>query len=257
MTHEAQRDAWDRLSPHLGRNLPVCTDEVLYGPYTPSEGSLQLLGEVAGRRILELGCGAAQASIALAKQDAHCTAVDFSREQLRYAEELAAEEGVSVQFHCAEMHAYLRNTAPGSFDIVLSVCALQYVEDLGPLFALVRCALVEGGLFVFSMDHPLNDLVRMRDGHAVLVRGYFDRGAICWRWEGQEEGPPFVAYHRTLGDVLDLLVEAGFCVERLLEPEPTDEHAAALRPEELERGALLPTVMLWKARACGRPGASV
>lgn len=257
MTNEAQRDAWDRLSPHLRRNLPVCTDEVLYGPYTPGEGSLRMLGEVAGRRILELGCGAAQASIALAKQGAHCTAVDFSREQLRHAEALAAEEGVSVQFHCAEMHAYLRCAAPASFDIVLSVCALQYVEELGPLFALVRRSLAEEGLFVFSMDHPLNNLVRIRDGHAMLVRSYFDRGAIRWRWEGQEEGLPFVVYHRTCGDVLNLLAEAGFWVERLLEPEPTGEHAAALRAEELERGALLPAVMVWKARACGRSAARV
>ncbi len=69
-----------------------------YGPYSPNENKLNLLGNVKGKRILEIGCGGGQCSIAFAKQGAICTGIDISEKQLEYAEKLAKKNKVKVRF---------------------------------------------------------------------------------------------------------------------------------------------------------------
>ncbi len=77
--------------------------DVLYGTGSPNEESLQLIGPVAGKRVLEVGCGGAQASIAFAKQGAVVTAVDVASSEIEFARELAKEHHVSVKFHQRDM----------------------------------------------------------------------------------------------------------------------------------------------------------
>ena len=62
------------------------------------ESELAVLGDVAGLDVLELGCGAAQWSVALAGRGARVTGLDLSEEQLRQAREAAAAAGVEVAF---------------------------------------------------------------------------------------------------------------------------------------------------------------
>jgi len=66
-----------------------------WGVWQIPESHLHVLGEVRGRDVLELGCGAAQWSIALARQGANMTGLDVSEKQLEHARELMARTGVS------------------------------------------------------------------------------------------------------------------------------------------------------------------
>ena len=70
------RDWWDKASEHYQAENRIPTDDVLYGPFSPGESELNLLGDVKNKRILEIGCGGGQSSIAFAKRGAKCTAID-------------------------------------------------------------------------------------------------------------------------------------------------------------------------------------
>ena len=91
--------AWDAHARwYQGRaNLP--TDVVHYGGDIGTEADFRLCGDVKGKRVLELGCGGAQCSIAFAKQGAIAIGVDFSAEQLAHARQLADQQGVKVELH--------------------------------------------------------------------------------------------------------------------------------------------------------------
>ncbi|MCS6776522.1 MAG: class I SAM-dependent methyltransferase [Chloroherpetonaceae bacterium] len=246
------RASWDRLAPYYQRRHAIPLDIAHYGTNAPNEDQLQLLGSVAGKRILELGCGGGQCSIAFARQGASCVGVDFSAQQLVHARLFAEQAGVEVEFVCAEMAEFLEMQRAASFDIVFSAYALQYVEDLARVFRLVRRVLRDGGLFVFSLDHPLNNVTCYRDNEVRFYESYFARGRSEWNWEtDRPEEPPhrFYSFHRTVGDFVNLLAAAGFWIERCLEPEATAEADPWGSMADIERWAVVPATIIWKARA--------
>lgn len=244
------RASWNRLAPHYQKQFNLPTDAAHYGPFAPNESQLRLLGHVAGRRILELGCGGGQCSIAFAREGAECVAVDLSDAQIEHARALAEQEGVVAAFYQSDMAAFLGSQSEAAFDIVFSAYALQYVDDLASLFRETWRVLRPGGLFVFSLDHPLSDVVSHGGEKVCFIRSYFQRGRMEWEWEygAAGERSPFYSFHRTVGDFLNLLTDAGFVVERLLEPEPTNEHDLWGAVVDFERHTVIPATIIWKSR---------
>ena len=115
--------------------MPI--DEVQYGPDIPAEGELRLLGDVKGKRVLELGCGTAAASIAFARAGATAIAVDDSPERLARARLATEAEEVRVELRPGDLAdlAFLR---ADSVDLVFSAGALGAVEDLNRVFRQVH-----------------------------------------------------------------------------------------------------------------------
>ena len=91
--------AWDRHSAAYQAGARLPTDVSHYGPDISTEAEFRLLGDLNGKRVLELGCGGAQNSIAFAKQGATAIGVDFSAEQLAFARRLCERENVKVELH--------------------------------------------------------------------------------------------------------------------------------------------------------------
>lgn len=219
---------------------------VLYGTGSPDEQSLRLIGPVAGRHVLELGCGGAQASIAFARQGAVVTAVDIAASEIGFARELAHEHQVTIEFHQRDM-ADLSPIASESQDIVFSAYAFNYVDDLLPCFREAHRVLKSGGLFVWSGAHPFAFSV---DPETLrLHRSYFETGKLV---EGEETGCAFANVHRTVSDYFNLLIEAGFVVERMLEPDSRQHYPSdpwyGLWGNTPERLRLFPATLIFKCR---------
>lgn len=211
MSNEA-KNWWELHGPDYQSASAIPID-VLYGPGSPNESVLGLIGSVEGKRVLELGCGGGQASIAFAKQGALVTAVDIAASEIEFAKRLAEENGVGIEFHERDM-ADLSPIPSLSQDIVFSACAVSYLDDLELCFREVHRVLVHGGLFVLSGGHPFGFVV---DSATLTVkRSYADVGK---RVEGEETGCAFASVHRTLSDYFNGLVDAGFVVDRLIEPD--------------------------------------
>ncbi len=91
MTQEIKK-WWNDVSKGYQRDSQIHTKSAHYGPYAPDEDALKLIGTVKGKKILEIGCGGGQCSIAFAKKKALCTGIDISEKQLEFAEKLAKKK---------------------------------------------------------------------------------------------------------------------------------------------------------------------
>src|SRR5690348_3338170 len=171
MANEA-KEWWER-NAHEFQAMAQLPIEVIYGTHV-TEAKLQLIGPVAGKQLLEIGCGGAQCGIAFAQQGATVTGVDIAAAQLEIAQALAAQHGVSITFHQRDM-TDLTPIASESQDIVFSSIAFHYVDDIVACFKEVHRVLQVNGMFVWSVGHPF----ALLDGATLLpTRSYFDTGKV-------------------------------------------------------------------------------
>src|SRR5688572_10760575 len=118
-----------------GNALP--TDVVSYGADVPREDALKLLGNVEGKRILDLGCGTGHNAIALARQGAKVIGVDESSDQIADARAACEKEKVKVELHHAPL-AELAFLRADTIDGALSVFGLSSIEDIDRVFRQVH-----------------------------------------------------------------------------------------------------------------------
>ena len=182
------------------------------------EADARLLGEVAGRRVLEVGCGAAAAARWLRSQAAQVVGLDLSAGMLRHARGQAGASGVRVPLVQADATGL--PFASGSFDIAFTAFgAIPFVTDSAAVMREVHRVLRPGGRFVFAVTHPMRwiFLDDPGEGGLVAVHSYFDRRPYV---EQDEHGVPrYVEQHRTVGDRVRELVAAGFTLRDFVEPE--------------------------------------
>ena len=247
MANEA-KEWWEKGARDFQETAQLPID-ILYGQHV-NEEKLQLIGPVAGKHVLEIGCGGAQCGIAFAKQGAIVSGVDIAAAQLEYARELAEKHGVRITFYQRDM-ADLSPIASASQDIVFSSIAFHYVDDLLSTFREAYRVLKPRGLFVWSVGHPFSAIL---NGTTLLPRrSYFDTGKVVSGLEvSTEVGFAFAENFRTVSDYFNMLIEAGFKVERMVEPDirPVDpdepkNHLWELTPRLLE---LFPATLVFKAR---------
>jgi ubiquinone/menaquinone biosynthesis C-methylase UbiE len=208
--------AWDRHAAAYQDAAKLSTSVAHYGPDIPTEAELRLLGDLRGKRVLELGCGGAQCSIAFAKQGATALGVDFSATQLAYARQLCEREEVRVELRQGDLAdlAFLR---ADSIDLVFSSYAFNYVEDLNRVFRQVHRVLKVGAPLVFSLSHPAYAMIDDDAPDPLLARrSYFDRSPIDFDWNGVA----FTAFQHTFADLYMGLARASYRVDLILEPEP-------------------------------------
>ena len=220
---KAVLSGWDAMSDAYQAETRISVDDVHYAPICPGERELNLLGNVDGRRVLELACGAAQNSIAMAKWGADVTAMDMSVRQLNRAKALISQEHVEVHLLRGDMER-LDMFRDSQFDVVLSSFGLEFVPDLAACFAGCHRVLEKGGLLVVSTVHPLAAFEWDADESGLIVTDYFNLPVEVWE-EPSDGGPnnAMTIFH-TVHEMFGLLVGAGFRVERILEPYPYPLH---------------------------------
>jgi SAM-dependent methyltransferase len=237
--------AWDRYAAayQIGAELPTSTAH--YGPDIPNESELRLLGDLKGKRVLELGCGGAQCSIAFAKQGATAIGVDFSAEQLAFARRLCERDEVRIELRQGDLAdlAFLR---ADSIDLVFSAYAFGYVDDLNRVFRQVHRVLKVGAPLVFSLPHPAYDMIDDDSEEPLLIRrSYFDRAPIDY----EVDGIGFTDYHHTLSEIYMGLSRASYRVDLILEPPPrSDAHRSQ---DWRDAFVMVPRTLIVRARKEG------
>jgi SAM-dependent methyltransferase len=235
-------EAWDGIAAR--RRETAGFDAVEYGPDLPTEDELRLLGDVRGKRVLDLGCGAGENAVALAQHGAHVIAVDSSTGQLALGRALADRLEVRVEWHQSDAAdlAFLR---ADSVDVVLAAGLLGEIEDVDRLFRQVHRVLRPGMPFVFSYEHPAGLAIARDDAPGALPlsrlevrRSYFERGPI----ELTRGGGRVRVWPRTIGEIFASLHRAGYRVDALLEPEPL---------QSTDPGHTIPSTIIWRARKEG------
>ncbi len=237
-------DAEDYLAAHgdfLGQA------DFVWCPEGLRESDVGLLGELPGRRVLEVGCGSAPCARWLAVQGARVFGLDLSAAMLRHAVQAARETGISVPLVQAD--AARLPFDDSSFDLACSAFgAVPFVADSAAVMREVARVLRPGGRWVFAVTHPLRWIFPDDPGEAGLTvaQSYFDRTPYA---EVDSAGKPtYVEHHRTLGDRVREIVAAGFVLEDLVEPEwpaGLDREWGQWSPL---RGALFPGTAIFRCR---------
>ena len=185
-----------------------------------------LLPDLRGRRVLDLGCGYGW-FCRWARQSgaAHVLGIDVSERMLARARAAILDPAIDYVRDDLER---LR-LPPELFDLVYSSLALHYIEQLDAVFAEVSGALVPGGSFVFSVEHPIFTAPAAPDwldlaGHRIWpVDHYLDEGPRSTDWLA----PGVVKQHRTLATYLNMLLARGFTISQVEEWGPSAEQIRA------------------------------
>ncbi|WP_135555805.1 class I SAM-dependent methyltransferase [Paenibacillus cymbidii] len=188
-----------------------------------------LLPELRGKRVLDLGCGYGwHCRYAREQQALSALGVDISESMLAKAREMTDDPAISYRRQAIEDI----ELDEGAYDAALSSLALHYVERFDAVCRQVYRGLAPGGSFVLSVEHPIFTSRDEQDWHYGPqgerlhwpVDGYQDESVRRTRFLGHE----VVKYHRTASTYVNTLLDAGFRIDRLSEPQPTPEMLASV-----------------------------
>ncbi len=213
-----------------------------WGLWRIPESKLHVLGEVAGKDVLEFGCGAARWSIELARCGARPVGLDFSSQQLSHARRLMKE--ASVDFPLIEASAEDVPLPDASFDIVFCDWGAMTFCDPQRTVPEVARLLRPGGLFAFSNATPIQFLCLNTVTDQVertLLNDYF--GMTRLEWENE------VDFQLPYGEWIRLFRRNGFIIEDLIETRPAIGVTSTYRTEaENEWARHWPMENIWKVR---------
>jgi len=193
-----------------------------HNAYYERPATLSLLPDVAGRRVLDAGCGPGHFAVELLRRGAEVVAADVTPEMVALARDLVGDRATVLEADLEQPFAFAEDA---SFDGVLCALMLDYVADWRPLFREFHRVLRPDGFLVLSHGHPMADFRVCRercDPDSV----YFDVEQHELAWGGFGEPRPVIRfYRRPLQEMINPLLEAGFRLDRLLEPTPTAAYA--------------------------------
>ncbi len=241
----ANRSWWDAAAAdYLAEHgAALGGDRFVWGPEGLDEESAGLLGPVAGRDVLEVGCGAGQCTRWLAAQGARVVGLDLSVAMLR------ADAARAPLPPVLQADARRLPFADSSFDLACSAYgAVPFVADPETIMAEVARVLRPGGRWVFSFSHPVRWAFPDDPGPGGLtaVRSYFDTTPYI---ETDPDGEvTYAEHHRTLGGRVRDVVRAGLELLDVVEPTWPEGHGRTWGGWSLLRGRLLPGTAVFITR---------
>lgn len=280
----ANRGWWDRAADWYQATHGEFLRDVgfIWCPEALDEAEAALLGPIAGRRILEVGCGAAQCSRWLLAQAGPPTAggsrhgteprpvsvpghprsrsdgsgrpelvvgLDLSYGQLAHA--IAINRRTGIHPALVQADAQRLPLADETFDIACSAYgAIPFVADSARVMREVARVLRPGGRWVFAVPHPIRWCFPDDPGEAGLVarHSYWDRRPYVE--EDDQGNPTYAEHHRTIGDRIREITAAGLTLIDLVEPEWPDGHDRAWDAWSPLRGRILPGTAIF---VCVKP----
>ena len=206
---------YEQFAARYAKHAEVKPHNALY----ERPATLSLLPEVAGLRVLDAGCGPGFYAEALLERGAEVVGVDVTPAMVELARQRVGDR---ASIHLGDLAQRLDFADDRSFDVVLCPLALDYLEDWTPVFAEFFRVLRPAGTLVYSHGHPMNDYQYVR--RKVLPGSrYFDCEHFATAWTGFGTPAPMVeGYRRPLQMMLNPLADAGFVLDRVLEPQPTE-----------------------------------
>jgi SAM-dependent methyltransferase len=249
---ERNREIWTRANEEYTdarAREAWAAEEITWGMFGPSDSELGVLGDVAGKDVIELGCGTAYFGAWLARRGARVTGIDLTPAQLETARRMSEETGVSIEL--IEANAEDVPLPDESFDLALSEYGASIWCDPYKWIPEAARLLRPGGELVFLCNSPLMILCSPDDGTQsvgeTLQRPQF-RG-YRYEWDG-EDG---VDFHLGHGDLFGLLRETGFEIEGLWELQATlsAEDHRYYNHVSADWARKWPAEEIWKARKRG------
>ncbi|MHB1533296.1 MAG: class I SAM-dependent methyltransferase [Acidimicrobiales bacterium] len=182
-----------------------------FNAYYERPATQGLLGDVMGKRILEVGCGAGPLTEWLVDQGAVVTAMDISAGMVHLARVRLGHRARILLSDLAEPLAFAPDA---SFDLVVASLVLHYLRDWASPLRELRRVLRSDGALVFSTHHPTMDAgIHSPDD-------YFAIKQVTELWTMGAGNFEVTFWRRSLTAMAEAIHQAGFLIERLVEPMP-------------------------------------
>jgi SAM-dependent methyltransferase len=209
-----------------------------WNAYYERPATLSLLPEIKNKKVLDIGCAGGWYTKYLLDNGADVAAIDVNRNMVKITKK-------RVQNKCQVIQADINNglgfIKAASVDIVLASLVLHYIKNVEKTFLEINRILKIDGKFVFSMHHPLMEFVYFKR------ENYMEMELLEDEWTMGDERIKVQFYRRPLSKMLQPLMDNGFYIEKILEPEPTEEFREKL-PEAYERLLKRPNFMFIRAK---------
>lgn len=239
IAHKTNKDFWDTIgSEVLGETaLPS------WGGFLPSEDKLNLLGDLSGKRVLEIGCGNGHSLEYTASRGAtELWGLDISSNQIAKTREYLKTKNITANLICSPIENEC-GLPTNYFDVVYSVYGIGWSTDLDITFKHINSYLKENGKFVFGWSHPIHKCVSIENGQFVFSNSYFNEE---W-YRADMSDKQIILSNRMLSTYINTLANNGFAIEQLV--EETDREKATAADSDFGRKALmLPTAFVIKTK---------
>lgn len=169
--------------------------------------TLDLLGPVEGLEVLDAGCGPGIYAEALLARGARVIGCDASARMVELARERV---GGAADLRQHDLDQPMNWQPDASVDVVLCALAYHYVTLRASFLADVHRMLRPAGRLIISTSHPTSDWLR-------LGGSYFASEAVTETWS---QGWQVTAWRVPLTQLCEEFADAGFWIERLVEPRP-------------------------------------
>ena len=177
-------------------------------------GVVALLPEVAGKRVLDVGCGSGPLSEWLVHRGAKVVGFDSSPSMVQAAK----TRGLSnASFRVADLAQPLTFLPGSTFDVAVASLVMHYLRDWAPPLGELRRVLTDDGVLVLSTHHPASDIELSTTDNYLATELLRDR----WEKGGREYEVSF--WRRPLSAMFESFDAAGFNVQTLSEPRPLPE----------------------------------
>jgi SAM-dependent methyltransferase len=200
-----------------------------------------MLPALAGKRVVDLGCGFGWASRWMREQGAGSVlGLDLSEKMIARAK--ADTSDAAIEYRIADLETL--ELPAGAFDLAYSALTFHYLRDFDRLVRMIHTALVPGGDFVFTIEHPIYMAAAHphwtadEDGRKTWpVNGYSVEAERRTDWLAKG----VLKYHRTMATTLNALIGADFQIRRIEEFAPTADQIEQMPSlaEEMERPMML------------------
>jgi ubiquinone/menaquinone biosynthesis C-methylase UbiE len=193
--------------------------------------------DLSGLTVLDAGCGSGAVAEWLLERGANVIGIDLSPAMVKEAQRRCNGQG---RFLVADLAERLP-LEPRSVDGITCSLALHYLEDWGTALTSFAKVLRAPGWAVLSLDHPFGPPLPSQRG------GYFDTELVSDTWRKADVEVTQWFWRRPLSAVLEAFADHGFLVERVVEPQPT-EQALARFPDELAKVVGVPWFIVYRLR---------
>lgn len=204
----------------------------------------ELIGQVKGKKILDLGCGDGKYGVELLKRGAtQYRGIEGSHKMVSLAKENLKGNNSIIEENDIEKAEFM----PLEYDLVVSRLVLHYIADKETLMRRIGDSLKDEGEFIFSVEHPIITSC-YETYHKEAKRGnwivddYFDSGERVNIWNGKK----VVKYHKTLEEYWKLIKGSGFETVEIRESKPQKLYFESI--EEYQRRMRIPLFLIIKLK---------
>lgn len=177
-------------------------------------GTLSLLPDVKGKRVLDAGCAAGWYTKWLLDNGAQVVAIDFSENMIEMTKKRVGNMAKIIR---ADLNNTLEFIEDKSIDIIVSSLTLHYLKSWDIAMSEFHRILKDGGQLIFSVHHPFMDFIEFNK------ENYFRIELLDDEWNIASRKVEVQFYRRPLSKIIEAVTSSGFVIEKLLEPMPTEE----------------------------------